>query len=55
MASKIRKKKSVQTALYGKIKENRERREVNGSLERTHKTYLTFQLEQHNTRQDKGA
>ena len=30
MASNQRKKKSIQTALYGKIKESRERQEVNG-------------------------
>ena len=41
----------MQTSLYGKIKKG----EVNGKLERTDKMYLTFQLQEHNTRKDKGA
>ena len=31
-----------------------ERQDVNDESERTHQTYLTFQLQQQNTRQDKG-
>ena len=34
----------MQTALYGKIKESIERREVNGQLERTQKICFSFQL-----------
>ena len=45
----------MQTALYGKIKERIERQEVNGQLERVQKTCLIFQLQEHNTRQEKGA
>ena len=41
---KQKKEKKHATALYGKIKESKERREVNSCLERTHKTYLPFQL-----------
>ena len=38
------------------VKEKKgERRELNGELERTHKTYVTFQLQQQNPRQGKGA
>ena len=41
---KKKKKKRMQTALYGKIKERIERQEVNGQLERVQKTCLIFQL-----------
>ena len=39
----------MQTALYDKIEKRKERRGVNGYLERKHKTYLTFKA-----RIDKG-
>ena len=32
----------MQTALYGQKEKRKERREMNGYLERKHKTYLTF-------------
>ena len=41
----------MQTALYGKIKERRGKWLIGG----THKICLTFQLYQHNTRQEKDA
>ena len=34
----------MRPALHAKIKQRRKRREVNGQLEQTHKTYHTSQL-----------
>ena len=41
----------MKTALHGKIKE----RGGEWIIGAKYKIYLTFQLQQHNTRQDKGA